>query len=233
MDAREPTTSGGGVMSEPEAGSNLASLRTRACGTKRHFVVTASRLVTSWGHRRNGASYMCAPNPDAPKNKGIYCLLGDMPCRGSRCGHLVTSTARPIRGSVLKTYGCTWLPLLGRETRVEESPRRTLSQSGGRRELCTRDEGAAADLVADSTMSQIVHGPVARGSTNCGVSGEIAADQISRGACVSDRSCDPRRRPCRVASLAKTIWGEVGAKDRRVALTAWCTLMGSRGPPIA
>lgn len=63
-------------LSEPDAGSDLASLRTKAHWTGDHWVVNGQKTYTTWGTHADVLYLAARTDPDASRHKGIsiFCL---------------------------------------------------------------------------------------------------------------------------------------------------------------
>ena len=105
-------------MSEPAAGSDLASLRCAAVVDGDDFVVNGQKTWNSNGDKADWCQLYVRTNTEAPKHKGITCLLLDMRTPGVE--------ARPIK---TMAGDASFSELFLTDVRV---PRSALAGRGGR-----------------------------------------------------------------------------------------------------
>lgn len=216
-------------MSEPEAGSDLAALRTRAVRNADEFVVNGLKIWTSLGHRADWCQLYVRTDPDAPKHKGISCLIVDMALPGIEARPLVTLNGDTDFAEVF--FHDVRVPadaLLGPLNEGWQVATTTLSHERAvaarlYAEMQVRLEELVDDLAA--AQPDALEDPVTLRRL-----GEIAL-RISYLELLCQRSISATLHggsPATAlgsASLAKTLWGEIG---QALAALAY-DVLGSRG----
>jgi alkylation response protein AidB-like acyl-CoA dehydrogenase len=76
-------------FSEPGAGSDLASLRTKAILEGDEFILTGQKVWTTYAQFADWCMVFCRTDPDSTRRNGVSCLLVDMRSPGV--------TVRPLR----------------------------------------------------------------------------------------------------------------------------------------
>jgi alkylation response protein AidB-like acyl-CoA dehydrogenase len=201
-------------MSEPEAGSDLASLRTRATLHGGHFVVEGQKTWTSLGHRADLCQLYVRTDPDAPKHRGISCLIVDMRLPGIEARPLPTVTGETHFAEVF--FDDVHVPadaLLGSLNEGWQVATTTLSHERANAarlyaELQVRLEELVGDLLDfDGDETPAWSDPVTLHRL-----GELAVRaSFLEGLCKRSISAGIHGGDAfRSSSLAKTVWAELG-----------------------
>ena len=108
-------------MSEPDAGSDLASLRTAAVEDGDDFVINGQKTWNSLGHQADWCQLYVRTDPSAKKHAGISCFLVDLRSPGIEARPLTTMTG-----------GHTFAELFFTDARVPRRPCSGRCTPGGR-----------------------------------------------------------------------------------------------------
>lgn len=196
-------------MSEPEAGSDLAALRTRAVRDNGDFVINGQKIWTSLGHRAHWCQLYVRTDPDAPKHKGISCLIVDMRLPGIEVRPLVTLNGEADFAEVF--FHDVHVPadaLLGPLNKGWQVATTTLShERAGAARLYAEMQVRLEELVADFADANALDDPLTlRRLGEIGLRIKYLEVLCQRSISATLHGGDALGS----ASLAKTVWGEVG-----------------------
>ncbi len=80
------------LFSEPDAGSDLAGLRTRAVRDGEEWVLSGQKVWTTFAHRSDWGLCIARTDPGVPKHRGLTAFVVDMRHPGVHCNPLVQMT---------------------------------------------------------------------------------------------------------------------------------------------
>jgi len=219
-------------MSEPEAGSDLASLRTRAVAEGDDYVVSGQKVWTSLGHRADWCQLYVRTDPAAPKHKGISCLIVDMTLPGIEVRPLVTLNGAADFAEVF--FNDVLVPadaLLGPLNGGWQVATTTLShERAGAARLYAQLEVQLQDLVADLADCEFDGTPVLEDTATLRRLGEVAV-RIKYLEVLCQRSISATLHggdALESASLAKSVWAELGQELAALAFDVLGPLGGHR-----
>ena len=90
------------VVPEPEAGTDLASLRTRAVRDGDEYVVNGAKVFTSGADLADYVWLAVRTDPDAPKHKGISILCVPTASPGFSCPIITTVGGQHDHANLLR-----------------------------------------------------------------------------------------------------------------------------------
>jgi len=80
------------LFSEPDAGSDLASLRTQARREGDVYVLNGQKIWSTWANRSDWGILLARTDPDAPPHRGISYFVVDMRTRGIEIRPIIEMT---------------------------------------------------------------------------------------------------------------------------------------------
>jgi alkylation response protein AidB-like acyl-CoA dehydrogenase len=194
-------------FSEPNSGSDLASQQCRAVLDGDHFVVNGQKTWNTLGHFANWCELLVRTDPEAPKHRGISCLLVDLTLPGVEVRPLVTITGENEFNEIFFTdVRVPVRALLGPLHDGWRVAMTTLAYERGTvANLHLGLRGKIRRLVADATEAGALENPVKRQAlASLYLEGELlklVSERAISGA-IHGRPMGPE------GSIAKLVWSE-------------------------
>jgi len=211
-------------MSEPEAGSDLASLRTRAVLDGDVFVINGQKTWTSLAHHADWCELFVRTDPDLPKHKGISCLIVDMRTPGIDVRPLATlngdkdfnevffDDVRVPAEALLGSLNDGWRVATSTLSHERAGAARLYAMTSVRLRQLITDLRAAHERGAGVLDDPIVLDRIGEL--------DVRLDQLKRLCQRSISAILAGGDPSGQASLAKTVWGEL---DQDLAAFGYAT----------
>ena len=217
-------------MSEPDSGSDLASLRTKAVQDGDFYVINGQKIWTSLGHRADWCQLYVRTDPEAPKHKGITCFIVDMSLAGIEARPLVALNGDADFAEVfLHDVRVPADAMLGPLNQGWQVATTTLShERAAAARLYAEMQMRLSDLVSDLETVTVDGGPALEHPTVLRRVGELEV-RIKNLEVLCLRSISAALHGgdgFATASLAKSVWGEVG---QDIAALAFETLGQASG----
>jgi alkylation response protein AidB-like acyl-CoA dehydrogenase len=154
-------------FSEPEAGSDLASLRTSARRVGDSYVVNGQKLWASGGMHADWCLLLARTDPDAPKRKGISYFLLDM--------HSPGVEVRPIRNAMGDSHFCEIFL-----TDVVIPPANLVGAENAGWQVAQETLGAERGLTMLELSERLAHKGFRRLVETCPVDDPVVADRLAQ-----------------------------------------------------
>ncbi|MEM7408227.1 MAG: acyl-CoA dehydrogenase family protein [Pseudomonadota bacterium] len=163
--------------SEPGAGSDLASLRTRAEDKGDHYLVNGSKIWTSYANLADWIFCLVRTDFDAPKHEGISFLLFDMASEGVTTRPIqLISGASPFCQTFFDNVKVPKAQLVGELNKGWTIAKRLLQhERASIASIGTGRPGASDETLADVAKAYI-------GETNGGIADPVMRDKIAEHA---------------------------------------------------
>lgn len=150
------------LFSEPGAGSDLASLATRARRDGNDWVLSGRKVWTTWAHLADFGVCLARTNPDVPKRKGITYFLVDL--------HAPGVEVRPLRhmggdvdfNEVLLDDVC--VPDAHRVGAVDDGWRVAGATLSGERQMVSGSGSGGVDRIGGSGADRLLDAARVRGT---------------------------------------------------------------------
>jgi alkylation response protein AidB-like acyl-CoA dehydrogenase len=218
------------LFSEPGAGSDLASVDTRAARDGDHYVINGQKIWTSLGHIAQFGILLARTDPEAPKHEGLSYFIVDMRAPGIEIRPIVDATGWHNQAGGFNEVFFTDVEvppnaLIGEENKGWELARQTLanervtlSHEGAQWgwgptahdlvDLC-REHGGVTEAALRQRVAQVyIEGEILRVRNLLSIAARVAGKDPGPEAAIRKALADPHGRD--VFRVAKDLAGPAG-----------------------